>query len=260
MRSSGRISRFGILPLLVFLAGCTQPVVNIEEPAEVESCEWLVPIGIELVNDYVYTLLETDLGATRGDVGALTPELVELNERGQQLDARAAALECDLAQLNSSIAEATSGIESDSPAVVALLESLRGGIAVSLDPAYGEWVLKSGAVADVVVASVAEHPIVLMVDAGAATGFGGCNGFYYPIELSDGSWSWDESAASITDNSCTDAGGEEMQEVLAAEVAFIEALESVDVYSLQGAMLVLTGPGVELRFERADSAGDGSQP
>lgn len=255
MNSSGRRSWFGILSLLLLLAACTDPIVNIEEPAEVETCEWLIPVGIELVNDYVYTLIETDLAATQGDVAALTPELVALNARGQELDARAQELECDLAQLNATIADATSGIESDNPAVVALLESLRGGLAVSLDPAFGEWALRSGAVAEVAIETVPEHPIVLMVDAVAASGFGGCNGFYYPIVLEEGTWSWDQEAASVTDNLCTDA---EMQEVKTVEAAFLAALENVDTYSVQDDMLVLTGPGVELRFDRAESAGNGS--
>ena len=46
-----------LLPLFLFLAACTDPpTAFIEEPAEVETCEWLIPAGIELVNDYVYTL------------------------------------------------------------------------------------------------------------------------------------------------------------------------------------------------------------
>ena len=54
-----------LLPLLLFATGCDDPItVAVEaEPEEVETCEWLIPIGIELVNDYFYTFEETDVAA-----------------------------------------------------------------------------------------------------------------------------------------------------------------------------------------------------
>ena len=61
MKRSGRTGLIAVLPLLLVLTSCTEPVVNVQEPEEVDSCEWLVPVGIELVNDYVYTLEEVDL-------------------------------------------------------------------------------------------------------------------------------------------------------------------------------------------------------
>ncbi|MEA2001156.1 MAG: hypothetical protein U9N84_04640 [Actinomycetota bacterium] len=99
-----------------------------DEPAEVETCEWLVPVGIELVNDYVYTLLESDLAASGGNPDLLPTSIIALNARGADLDQRAVELGCDIDELNQAIAEATAGIESTDPAVSVFLETVRGGV------------------------------------------------------------------------------------------------------------------------------------
>jgi hypothetical protein len=252
MKSSGRASWLGVLPLLVLFAACTDPVVNLEEPAEVDSCERLIPVGIELVNDYVYTLAETDLGGTAGDAGLLPTSLVALNSRGQELDARAAELDCDLDVLNRQIVESTVGIESDDPVVQAFLETVRGGVVAVASPIHGAWKLDSG------LDAVSGYPITLEIDEEAARGSAGCNGYYMPVVLSEGVWMWGEGAATITDLMCLDDLGEPLTDVLSAEVAFIGAFDSVAAYALDGDVLVLTGPAVELRFSRASvpSAGN----
>jgi hypothetical protein len=112
-------------------------VVVTQEPAEVETCEWLVPVGIELVNDYVYTLLESDLGASGGDPGLLPTSIIALNARGADLDQRARELNCDIDEINTAIAEATAGIESSDPAARIFLETVRGGV-VGDDPSASE--------------------------------------------------------------------------------------------------------------------------
>ena len=251
MKSGGRASWLGVLPLLVLLGACTGPVVNLEEPAEVDSCERLIPVGIELVNDYVYTLAETDLGAT--DPESLPTSLVALNTRGDELDARAAELECDLDVLNRRIVESTEGIESDDPVVAAFLETVRGGVVAVASPVHGKWQLDSGAV----VVVVDGYPITLEIDEEAAQGSAGCNGYYMPVVLSDGLWAWGEGAATITELMCNDDLGEPLLEVVSSEVDYMRAFEAVAGYSLEGDTLVLTGPGVELRFTRISSTSSG---
>jgi len=128
MNGSGRTSLYGVLSLLVFLAACTDPVVVAPQPAEVETCHSLIPVGIELVNDYVYTLPGADVGAAGGDSGQLPISILVLIARGAELDQRAVELGCDVEELNQAIAEATAGIDSSDPTVRVFLETVRGGV------------------------------------------------------------------------------------------------------------------------------------
>lgn len=254
MKRSGRTGLIAVLPLLLVLTSCTEPVVNIEEPEEVDSCEWLIPVGIELVNDYVYTLEEVDLGATRGDPDLLPEAIIALNLRGEELDRRVAELECDAVIINDAIAVATAGIESDDPVIRVFLESVRGGIVAPLLPTQGDWVLQSGTIAGAEFVSVPDHAITLTIAHDSASGYAGCNGYFYPVQLADGVWTWAEGAQTITQLLCTDDDGEELTEVMAAERTYVGAFELVAFYALEGETLVLTGDGVELRFNR--SSGD----
>lgn len=254
MRHSGRVVLIAVLPLFLFLTGCDTQVVNLEQPEEVDSCALLVPVGIELVNDYVYTMAEADLGATGGDPSLLPAPLVELNERGEELDARLRELDCDVVAINASIADATAGLQTDDPLIQVMLDSLRGGIVAPMLPTQGEWVLESATVAGGILEPVADHPITLLVEREAASGFAGCNGYFYPVMLADGVWSWVEGAATITELLCVDENGVTRDDVMAIEDGFIRAFELVASYELVDEALVLAGDGVELRFVR--SAGD----
>lgn len=255
MKLSGRTITMTVLPLLLGAVACTGPVINTEEPEEVDSCEWLIPIGIELVNDYVYTLPEIDVGATGGDPSLLPPEIAELNARGADLDARAVELGCDSGTLNREIADATAGIESDDPIVEVFLESVRGGVVAPVLPVHGEWEFQSATVPSGELEPVTDHQITLIIDDTSASGYAGCNGYFYPVDLADGSWVWAEGTATITELSCIDEDGNERTQVMEIEAAFIEALARVGTYELtEGAVLVLSGDTVELRFLR--SAGD----
>jgi heat shock protein HslJ len=53
---------------------------------------------------------------------------------------------------------------------------------------------------------------------------------------------------------CVDDAGDQDVDVMEAEEAYIQAFELVATYTLIGEELVLSGDGVELRYER--SAGD----
>ncbi|MDJ0952293.1 MAG: META domain-containing protein [Acidimicrobiia bacterium] len=254
MIRSGRTIMMAVLPLLLLSAGCTDPIVNVEAPEEVETCEWLVPVGIELVNDYVYTLLETDIGATGGDPDKLPAEIAELNSRGAELDARVAELDCDVVLINDAIAEATKGIESDDPIVRVFLESVRGGVVAPILPTHGDWLLESGTVGAGTLAPLPDHPITLTIEHDSVDGFAGCNGYFYPVRLADGLWVWLEGATTLTELECVDALGDEQTDVRNVEITYIRAFELVAAYALVGDELVLSGDGVELRYVR--SAGD----
>lgn len=240
-----------LLPLVLLLGSCTEPVVIVEEPAEVETCEWLIPVGIELVNDYFYTLVDTDLGSTGGDPALLPNAVAELNNRGAELDVRAAELECDLAQLNGAIAAATSGLESTDPAVNVFLEALRGGVFGSAPSPVGSWMYVGGQQGGISIAAVAGWPITLEIDHESASGNAGCNGYSRPLAFGDGNWTWAEGAATVTELICSDTDGEPLQDVAATEQRYNDALGRVDRYSIEGDLLTLTGPEVELRFVRA---------
>ena len=85
-----------------------------------------IPIGIELVNDYFYTLEETDLGPATLDPAAMPESIIALNARGADLDRRAVELGCDLDEINAAIVAATAGLESSDPVVNVFLDTVRG--------------------------------------------------------------------------------------------------------------------------------------
>ncbi len=254
MNGSGRIVLMTVLPLFLVMSACTGQVVNLEEPEEVDSCELLVAVGIELVNDYVYTILETDLGATGGDPERLPTALIALNARGEALDARIGELDCDVVAINAAIAEATEGIDADDQAVRVLLESVRGGVVAPILPTHGDWVFESGSVAGGVLEPIPDNQITLTIERDAASGFAGCNGYFYPVRLSDGVWTWAEGAASVTELLCIDDDGEEQINVMDVESGYLRAFELVASYTVEAGLLVLTGDGVELKYAR--STGD----
>jgi len=254
MEGSGRIVLQAVLPLLLLLGACTDPVLNVDEPAEVDSCDLLIAVGIELVNDYVYTMQDTDLGATEGDPALLPESLIALNARGEELDKRVADLGCDAVAINAAVAEATAGIETDDPLVQVFLDSVRGGIVAPLLPTDGDWVLESAAIGGGTLTLLEGEQITLRIEHDSVSGFSGCNGYYYPVTLADGIWAWGEGAATTTELLCVDEAGEERSDVAATEAGYIRAFELVAAYRLDGEDLVLSGDGVELRYGR--SVGD----
>jgi heat shock protein HslJ len=250
MRGSGRIVLGAVLPLLLLLSGCFGSNVPLDHPMEVDSCDQLIGVGIELVNDYVSTLEDTDLGPTQGDPEKLPTSVVALNLRGEELDARIVQLDCDADAINQAIADATAGIESDNPVVATFLESVRGGIVAPILPAYGKWLLQAGTVAGESFSPVENHPITLVLERNAASGYGGCNGYFFPISLAGGSWSWGEGTGNVTEQECQAENEDVLGRVKNAETTYLRALRMVSGYDLTDGDLVLTGDGVELRFVR----------
>lgn len=105
--------------------------------------------------------------------------------------------------------------------------------------ASGTWRLEAGAVDGVAVPLVPEYPVTLIVDGSQVGGTSACNG--YGAEL-------------VVENGRTVVGGIGgtamlcQPEVMASELAYTAALERVDAATMDGAALVLSGPGVSLRF------------
>lgn len=258
MNRSGRRTLTGLLPLFLLLGACTEPVVVIEEPAEVETCEWLIPVGIELVNDYYYTLLRTDLGASGGDPASLPTSILALNSRGADLDARAVELECDLDQLNGAIAAATSGLESSDPVVSVFLETVRTGVVQPGAAPIGSWTYVGGEQGGVSIEPIDGWPITLTIDEDAASGSAGCNSYYRPLSLDGGEWAWAQGAATITELMCVGDDGDALQDVADVEDSYSNAFGQVASYSVDGEELKLTGPGVELRYVRQEDESAGS--
>ena len=253
MESSGRRVTFGILPLFLFLGACDNPVaveVVEEEPEQVETCEWLIPIGIELVNDYFYTLEETDLTVTQGDPSQLPTSLIALNARGADLDRRAEELDCDLAELNTAIAAATDGLESTDPVVNVFLETVRGGL-VAPEVPYGEWVFVLGSGDGSGIEPLPDRPITLQVDEEVARGDSGCNDYYFPLAVAGAVWRYDDSQpATSTELLCLDDAGEPFTELMSQEELYLLLLRQVTTYSIGGDELTLSGPDFALVYRR----------
>jgi heat shock protein HslJ len=257
MKDSGRRAVMALLPLLLLGTACTDPVVFVEEAAEVETCERLVPVGIELVSDYVYTLEETDLGPTGGDPAKLPESLRALNLRGEDLDRRAAELGCDLAALNGAIAEATAGLESSDLEAQVLLEAVRSGVvSATPDDLVGEWAFVEGTNGGAAVGPAPGQTITLVFDeSGVGSGFTGCNEYDVVGVATAGLWpieGYEQTAAPCPSDAET-----------AAEDAYTTAIQLITEYAVEGNQLILNGPGVEMRFNRQvspNSAGESTQP
>jgi heat shock protein HslJ len=105
----------------------------------------------------------------------------------------------------------------------------------------GHWQMTSGMIDGVVLALVAESPITLSVTGTQITGRAACNQYGGEVVVEDGRPRF--SLTSMTAMACADP-------VMAAEAAFIAALPRVVDAARDGDRLTLTGPGVELLFER----------
>lgn len=103
----------------------------------------------------------------------------------------------------------------------------------------GTWRLESGATDGVAIPVLPEYPVTLIVDGSQIGGTSACNG--YGAEL-------------VVENGRTVVGGIGstamlcQPDVMASELAYTAALERVDAAAMDGAALVLSGPGVSLRF------------
>lgn len=108
-----------------------------------------------------------------------------------------------------------------------------------IDP-QGSWQLVAGHVGDTDVPIVEDHPITLTIEGSTIGGTSACNSYGARLEVEGG-------RLRIGELSMTAMGCEEP--IMAAEVAYTGALGRVNEITMDGDVLVLRGPNVELRFE-----------
>ncbi len=104
----------------------------------------------------------------------------------------------------------------------------------------GAWQLASGTAQDAAIEAGEGHRITLVLEDGAASGSSGCNSY--------------SGSATITGDHIrlSELAGTEMAceaEVMAAEKAYLQALQEVDGIRAVGGRLVLSGQSTELRFD-----------
>ncbi len=112
---------------------------------------------------------------------------------------------------------------------------------VALEPG-GEWLLAAGTVDGQQLTLVADAPVTFVVEGSNVSGRSACNQYFGQFALVDGHVS------------LTGLGGTEMaceEPIMTLEGAYLAGLVKIDAARMDGDALVLTGPGTELRFERA---------
>jgi heat shock protein HslJ len=113
---------------------------------------------------------------------------------------------------------------------------LPGGGATSLD---GEWLLNAGTNQGAPVPIVAGSRITLKIDGTTAGGSAACNLYGGMIQVNGSTVRI--SALSMTEMAC-------QEDLMASEAAYLAALPGVTTAARSGDALVLSGPGVELRY------------
>jgi len=125
-----------------------------------------------------------------------------------------------------------------------------GGASVTTTPSEppsvvdpnGEWQLIEGSVDGQTLTLPPDVPVTLVVEGSGVSGRSGCNQYFGEFTLVNGR---------VT---LGGLGGTEMaceEPIMALEAAYLGGLAKVDSARMDGETLVLTGPAVELRFERA---------
>lgn len=114
---------------------------------------------------------------------------------------------------------------------------LTSGTSASLD---GDWRLQAGTDQGQPVPTVAGSPINLKIDGTQAGGTAACNHYGGQIRVSGSDVSFSEIFQ--TEMACID------DKVMASEAAYMTALLKITTAERSGNALVLSGPGVELRF------------
>lgn len=115
------------------------------------------------------------------------------------------------------------------------------------------WVLTSGSVDGVSLQPIPGHAVTLRVDDGTVAGTAACNHYGGPVFLDGSEVSIGEGEGLARTEMWCEATG-----VMDLEAAFLDALVRVQQVIASGGGVLLTGDGVELRFEPEPSAVDAS--
>jgi len=104
------------------------------------------------------------------------------------------------------------------------------------------WLLTGGADADGDLAPIEGSPVTLTVDGDRVAGRAACNHYFGPLTVTGDAWS--VGLVGQTMMPCDDA-------TMELESRFLRGVQAVDRAAEDAGGLVLTGPGLELRFARA---------
>lgn len=107
----------------------------------------------------------------------------------------------------------------------------------------GSWELVAGSVDGSVIEDSAGNAVTLVIDGPSIAGLAPCNRYF-------GSWTVSAEGVEVDQIATTRMGC--AMPIMAAEELYIRALESVDHFSVELNELLLSGPGVELRFTRVE--------
>jgi heat shock protein HslJ len=118
----------------------------------------------------------------------------------------------------------------------------------SADPTSESWVLQAGTLDSAEIQIVDGYPITLIFDQpeGMAGGKSACNQWFGGYTLSGNELTFSDIGGTLM--ACTDEG------VMESETAFLTAMDLVEIYTIQGNELNLTGEGVDLVFVVDESA------
>lgn len=105
--------------------------------------------------------------------------------------------------------------------------------------ATGTWRLESGTTDGVAVPLLPDYPVTLIVEGSRVAGTSACNGYGADLVVENG-------RTVVGQMSSTAMACE--PDVMASELAYTAALARVDTATMDGDALVLSGPGVSLRF------------
>lgn len=110
------------------------------------------------------------------------------------------------------------------------------------DPTTNAWVLEAGTLDGADIPIVAGYPITLIFDQpeGTAGGKSACNQWFGGYTLSGNQLTFTDVGGTLM--ACTDEG------VMDSEAAFLDAMGLVEIFTMEGDQLNLTGEAVDLLF------------
>jgi len=116
------------------------------------------------------------------------------------------------------------------------------------DPTTESWVLEAGTLNGADLPVVADHPITLVFDteAGTAGGTSACNQYFGSYTLSGNELTFGDMGQTMM--ACMP------EEVMESETAYLEALALVELFTVEGNELNLSGVDVDLLFVIDESA------
>lgn len=132
------------------------------------------------------------------------------------------------------------------PLLIALIVAACGAGPDQSAPAGldGSWQLASGVIQEEPITLLDSHPITLNIDGTMVGGTAACNSY-------GGEWGLDGSKATFGNLAQTEMACQP-DEAMDLESLYLQSLSQVTMVNVDGGQLVLTGPGLELRFDHLE--------